>query len=187
MLERIRGAEARGSVGEVEAVLGELEGLTELTESPVERLERAVYPWVAYGILPIFALANSGVAVSAETLGAAFSGTVAVGIALGLLVGKPVGILLFSWLSVVLKLGRRPERVTWNHIAGAGALAGIGFTVSIFIAGLAFDDPALMDEAKIGILTASVLAGLLGYGLLRLMGTPEPRPSGPQAGGERAA
>jgi NhaA family Na+:H+ antiporter len=129
--------------------------------SPLERLEHALHPWVAFVIMPVFALANAGVAVEPAALGT----PVALAVAAGLVVGKPVGIVLFSWVSVRLGLTALPAGVGWKVLAGAGCLGGIGFTMSLFIAGLAFDG-ALRDEAKIGILAGSAVSGALGCLLL---------------------
>ncbi len=129
--------------------------------SPLERLEAALHPWVAFVIMPVFALANAGVAVEP----AAFATPVALGVALALIFGKPAGIVLFSWASVRIGLTRLPEGVSWKVLLGAGCLGGIGFTMSLFIAGLAFAGP-MHDEAKIGILLGSVVSGTLGCLLL---------------------
>jgi NhaA family Na+:H+ antiporter len=110
--------------------------------------------------MPVFALANAGVPLSAGL--ASFSQPVMVGVMAGLVLGKPLGIMLASWLAVRSKLALLPEGVSWNHIHGAGWLAGIGFTMSLFIAGLAFRDEPLMTIAKLGILVGSALAGCVG-------------------------
>jgi NhaA family Na+:H+ antiporter len=137
-------------------------------ESPLQRLERALHPWVAFFVMPLFALANAGVVLDAQALRAELH-PVSLGIVLGLLVGKPLGITLFAWLAVRLKLAVLPADLVWRHIVGVGLLGGIGFTMSLFIAQLAF--PALEGEwlslAKVGILTGSLLAGLGGWLVLR--------------------
>jgi NhaA family Na+:H+ antiporter len=132
--------------------------------SPLDRLERALHPWVAFVIMPLFALANAGVAVRSSAL----LTPVALGVAVALTVGKPLGIVLFSWLAVRLGLARLPEGVSWKVLIGAGCLGGIGFTMSLFIAGLAFGGTDMHDEAKIGILLGSLLSGVLGSGILLL-------------------
>jgi Na+:H+ antiporter, NhaA family len=129
--------------------------------SPAERLETALHPWVAFVIMPVFALANAGVKVELSALGT----PVALAAAVSLILGKPLGIVLFSWASVRLGLTRLPEGVNWKVLLGAGCLGGIGFTMSLFIANLAFKDP-LLDKAKIGILTASAVSAILGCCLL---------------------
>ena len=138
-----------------------------------ERLEDQLHPWTSYVVIPLFALANAGVVLSAERMGDALSSPVALGIAAGLIVGKIVGITGMSWVAVRTGLGRPPAGVRWRHIVGAAAVAGIGFTVSLFIAGLAFEDPELVETAKIGILIASIIAGAIGYTVLRLSPDPE--------------
>ncbi len=132
--------------------------------SPLTRLEHRLQPWVAFGIIPIFALANAGVRFEGSISDALLS-RVALGVALGLLVGKTVGISLFTWLAVRLGWGRLPRETTWRHIVGVAAVAGIGFTVALFIAALAFTTPEFADEAKVGIFAGSILAGLLGAGI----------------------
>jgi NhaA family Na+:H+ antiporter len=115
--------------------------------------------------MPTFALANAGVAFDG-TFANNVSHPVTLGIVLGLVLGKPLGIMLASWLAVLLRLASLPAGVTWRHIHGAGWLAGVGFTMSLFVAGLAFGDGALLRIAKLGILSASALAALMGSALL---------------------
>jgi NhaA family Na+:H+ antiporter len=113
----------------------------------------------------LFALANAGVSVGGDLM-AVLASPVALGIIFGLVVGKPVGIFLLSWLAVKTGRGALPEGVTWMQVAGAGCLAGIGFTMSLFVTDLAFNDEALMATAKVGILAASLASGVVGYLLL---------------------
>jgi NhaA family Na+:H+ antiporter len=127
----------------------------------LHRMEHAVHPWVAYLILPVFALANAGVTLSGD-FSAAIADRVTLGVMLGLVVGKPLGISLACWLSVRIGLASLPGGVLWRQIVAAGFLGGIGFTMSLFIGGLAFSDPSLLSAAKLGILSASFLAGLAG-------------------------
>ena len=135
--------------------------------SMVERLQSRLHPVSAYVVLPVFALANAGVALGGGVLGDALDSAVALGIALGLVVGKPAGIVLASFLAVRLGLGRLPQDTGWRMLTGLGAVGGIGFTVSLFIAGLSFPgDPLLTGEAKVGILAGSLLAAVLGVALL---------------------
>ena len=155
-----------------EVILGEIEELSQATEAPLERMERLAHPWASYVILPLFALANAGINFSSESLGQAASSAVTIGVAGGLVLGKLVGITLFPWVASRLGLVQLPGPMSWTQVVGAGLLGGIGFTVAIFVAGLAFDDPTLVDEAKLGILGASLVAGLSGYGLLRLFARP---------------
>ncbi|MGA8157252.1 MAG: Na+/H+ antiporter NhaA [Rhodoplanes sp.] len=132
--------------------------------SPQQRLEDALHPWSAFFVLPLFALANAGVGIS---LDAVFE-PITLAILVGLSVGNPIGIFAFSWLAVRFGIARKPDDVTWSMLLGAGALGGIGFTVSLFIANLAFDEAAL-QSAKVGILSASLISGLVGMGVLWML------------------
>lgn len=133
---------------------------------PLQRLEDMLNPWVAYAIVPVFALANAGVVLPAD-LPAALQGPVLLGVVAGLVVGKPLGIMLATWLAVRCRLTDLPTGVTWRQLLGIACLGGIGFTMSIFITGLAFGAGPLADAAKLGILGASLIAGGLGFALLR--------------------
>lgn len=137
--------------------------------SPLDRLIDELHPWVSYFIMPLFAFFNAGVTLSPEALGGLFSAPVSMGIILGLVVGKPVGILIFSWLAVALKAASLPEGVRWSHVLGLGFLGGIGFTMSLFVTGLAIDDANYTNLAKMGILTASLIASLAGAGILKFV------------------
>jgi NhaA family Na+:H+ antiporter len=151
-----------------QALLAQTEDLSRNTEAPLDRLERSLHPWVSYGIVPVFALANAGVEISGPAIDRAVSSSVSQGVAVGLLMGKPLGIFLFTWVAVQTRACELPASSSWGHILGLGLLGGIGFTVSLLITGLAFDDALLIDEAKLGILSASIAAGVLGYIALRL-------------------
>ncbi len=129
---------------------------------PVVRVQMALHPWVAYGIMPLFALANAGVGMDGIELSAADPQWVMFGVALALVLGKPLGVLLMSWLMVRMGWSRLPPGVTWGGILLIGLLAGIGFTMSIFIAMLAFEDEALLGAAKLGVLVGSLAAAMLG-------------------------
>ena len=134
---------------------------------PVIRVQAALHPWVAFGVMPLFALANAGVALG----GADFSGqslSVLAGVALALIVGKPVGILLGSWLAIQAGWSRLPPGATWLGMSMIGCLGGIGFTMSIFMAMLAFDDADLLSAAKLGVLIASLAAAVIGLLLGRM-------------------
>jgi NhaA family Na+:H+ antiporter len=131
------------------------------------RLTNLLSPWTSFVIVPIFALANAGVPLSREALQGALSSTLTLGIIVGLVVGKPVGIYLFSVAALRLRVAQLPPSLRPIHLLGAGAVAGIGFTVALFIASLAFDDRKLIDEAVIGILIASVAATFVGWLILR--------------------
>ena len=142
-----------------------LETASENVQSPLARLEHGLHPWVAFFIMPVFALANAGVAMGGE-IGATLTSPVTLGVVLGLFFGKQIGILLFSWLSVRLGLAALPGDASWRQIWGVSVLCGIGFTMSLFIASLAFSDPALLDSAKVGILAGSLISGVVGAALL---------------------
>lgn len=142
--------------------------------APLNRLEHALHPWSSFVVVPLFALSNAGIRFSEIDLAAALTHPVAVGVALGLLVGKTVGISLFAVGAVRLGLARLPAGTSWRHLVGVAALAGIGFTVSLFIAGLAFTDPELADRAKLGIFVGSAAAGAIGYLILRRVGPAPP-------------
>jgi NhaA family Na+:H+ antiporter len=152
---------------EAERALGELESLIADTESPLERLEHIIHPWSGYVVLPLFALANAGIPLDADAMRDAVSSSATHGVLFGLWIGKPVGIVLAAWLAVRAGVATLPLGVSWLQIAGAGVLAGIGFSVSIFITDLAFDG-AVAEQAKAGILAATVLAVVLAFPLLRL-------------------
>lgn len=132
--------------------------------APLLRLEHMLNRPVAFVIMPLFALSNAGVALG--SVGEALATPIAIGIALGLVLGKVIGISAFSWLSVRMGWAALPHGANWGTLVATAMLGGIGFTMSLFIAGLAFPDPVMLDEAKIGILTASTLAGVLGYVVL---------------------
>jgi NhaA family Na+:H+ antiporter len=150
-----------------EATLSALDQLLRGTDSIAERLERSVHPWVCYLVLPLFALASAGVNLSTEKLKLAIASPIALGILLGLVLGKAVGITAFSFLAVQSKIAGMTEGLTWPGIAGVGILAGVGFTVALFISSLSFADDALVATAKVAVLVASLAAGLIGYFYLR--------------------
>ncbi|MGE0688051.1 MAG: Na+/H+ antiporter NhaA [Dehalococcoidia bacterium] len=169
--------EARGLIGTFEAtrdaqeqqmVLAEVEDLSRGSEAPLERLERALHPWVSYLIVPLFALMNAGVSVSGGVASDALSSPVSQGVALGLLLGKPLGIFSFTWLAVRAGIGELPRGVSWSEIFGIGLLGGIGFTVSLLVTSLALPDDQFGAEARLGVLGASVVAGIVGYTFLLL-------------------
>lgn len=150
-----------------------IERASERVQSPLQRLEHILLPWVAFAIMPIFAFANAGVSILGEAGGIDWGSRVLWGVMLGLLVGKPLGITLASWLAVRTGVARLPSGIHWIHILGVGFLAGIGFTMALFIAQLAYDDYTL-NLAKIGILLASTIAGTIGFLLLRLLTQAQP-------------
>jgi len=138
-------------------------------KSPAKQLEHVLHPWVAFMILPLFAFANAGVSLEGVTFGGLTS-MLPLGIIAGLFIGKPLGISLFCWLALKLKLASLPHGTTWRQIMAVGVLCGIGFTMSIFISTLAFGPhaPELIVWAKLGILTGSLLAAFIGYALLKM-------------------
>jgi NhaA family Na+:H+ antiporter len=142
-----------------------LEDACEKVQPPLHRLEEVLHPWVTFVIMPLFALANAGVALFGGG-GLGLVDPVTLGVALGLLLGKPIGVFLASWTVVKAGLAALPDGVSWSHIHGAGWLAGIGFTMSLFMAGLSFSDEAHLTAAKLGILMASLCAGVVGSVLL---------------------
>jgi NhaA family Na+:H+ antiporter len=135
--------------------------------SPLERLEARLHPPIAFAILPLFAFANAGVSLAGLSV-AKLMAPVPLGIVLGLLIGKPVGIFAASWLAVASGLAPRPEGANWRQLLGIGMLGGIGFTMSLFIGTLAFPDPAHAAKLRLGVLTGSLLSAIAGYGVLRL-------------------
>jgi NhaA family Na+:H+ antiporter len=134
--------------------------------SVVEWLEHRLHPWTGFVIVPLFALANAGIPLGGGAVGDAASSRVAAGVLVGLVVGKPLGITAAAWLAVRLRIARLPDGAGWPGIAGVGTLAGIGFTVSVLVAGLAFEDPATVDEAKLAVLAASLAASVAGTAVL---------------------
>ncbi|MBA3498452.1 MAG: Na+/H+ antiporter NhaA [Gemmatimonadales bacterium] len=161
-----------------QSALQEVERLTEQVQPPLLRLEHALHGAVAFGIMPLFALANAGVPLAPAGLEAADGMRAALGVMVGLVLGKPVGITLFAWLAVRTGAAALPDGVSWRMIGGAGLLGGIGFTMALFVAGLAFvGRPELLVAAKLGILAASLIAGLAGWLALRSEPSGPPGPS----------
>ncbi|MEM1371125.1 MAG: Na+/H+ antiporter NhaA, partial [Pseudomonadota bacterium] len=136
-------------------------------DSPVINLEHDLLPTVKWLVLPLFAFGNAGVSLSGVTVGSLFE-SIPLGIAVGLFLGKPLGIFLFTWLAVMLGAGDRPTGTNWAQILGVGFVAGIGFTMSLFIGMLAFPDPQFSADIRIGVLCGSILAAIAGYFILRV-------------------
>ena len=154
-------------------IVHSMEQLTEHATAPLQQLEHALMPFVTFAILPLFALTNAGVSLNS----AAFhllAEPMSLGIILGLVVGKPLGIWLFAWAGVTLRMAELPKGITLLHVASVGCLAGIGFTMSLFIATLAFDEVALVETAKTAVLAGSLLSTLTGSVILLLTARPEP-------------
>ena len=135
-------------------------------QSPLHRIEHGLTPWVTFVIIPIFALANAGIDLGSIDWDSALASRVTLGVVAGLVIGKFVGVTGFCWLAVRLGWARLPAGIEWTHIAGAGWLAGIGFTMSLFIGQLAFRDPQFIEQAKLGILIASAVSAGLGLSWL---------------------
>lgn len=152
---------------EAARALGTLSELSDATYEAAERVLAIANPWITFVVLPLFALSNAGIAISPGLLRDAAASPVALGIAAGLLLGKPVGFLGATWLACRAGLARLPEGTSWSMIAALGILAGIGFTVSLFISELAFGGTRYEDLARIAVLISSLVAGLLGYIMLR--------------------
>ena len=138
--------------------------------SPNERLQLRIQPWSSYVIVPLFALANAGVVLSAETLAAAATSPITIGIVVGLTVGKLIGVTAGTWVALRTGLGKVPDTLRWGQLIGGAGLAGIGFTVALFVTDLALDDEALVNQAKIGILAGSLLAAAIGWTIFRVAG-----------------
>jgi NhaA family Na+:H+ antiporter len=162
-LEDSRSGEAMRP-GPSEPAMRALDAIHARLESPADKLLRSAEPWSSYVVLPIFALANAGVAWSLDVFEG--QGRLIGAIALGLVCGKPIGIVLAAWLAVRAGVAVKPDSYSWRQLCGAGALGGIGFTMSLFIAGVAFPDPADYAAAKIAIFLASLTAGAMGILIL---------------------
>jgi NhaA family Na+:H+ antiporter len=159
LLDQIDGSVPRSN--EEQAAIHTLEERCELIQSPLQRIEHRLQPWVVFLVMPLFAFSNAGVHILGNVLAAA-KNSISLGVALGLFVGKPIGIFLFAWLSTKLRLAAQPKAVSWPQIFGCSWICGIGFTMSLFIASLAFGQGTLLDLAKIGTLAASLGAALCG-------------------------
>ncbi|WP_322965452.1 Na+/H+ antiporter NhaA [Sphingomonas fuzhouensis] len=151
--------------------LGYLHEMASATREASSRLIEILTPWVNYVVLPLFALSNVRIHISTDLL-AMIGSPLVIGVVLGLAVGKPLGFLAFTWAASAVGLAKRPDRVTWPMVVGVGALAGIGFTISLFIAGLAFGDGEMREAASFGVLIASVLAAAIGYAILHVSAEP---------------
>ncbi len=149
-----------------------LNGKTKDSASPLKNLEHNLHPWVAYMILPVFAFANAGVSLVGITMETVLA-PLTLGIAGGLFIGKQIGVFGFTWVAVKSKLCRLPEGTNWVQIYALALLTGIGFTMSLFIGGLAFDDPEIGSQVRIGVLSGSILSALAGYLLLKLSPVPQ--------------
>ena len=173
MSRDFRDAMSRNDLQGAKNLLGGFDALLNGTESTSERLTRQLNDWVSFLVLPLFALANAGVSFSGGAWKDLLTSRIAWGVVIGLVIGKPLGIIGFAKAAVRAGLAQMPPGVTWRQLNAVGLLAGIGFTVSIFISSLAFDDAIHLMEAKTAVLGASVIAGVLGYLTLREATVPE--------------
>ncbi len=168
LFAKYRDAHARDDEPAAQHFLGQMEALTQGTESPLERVHRLLLPITSFIVVPVFALANAGVVITGDSLSDAVSSDISQGVAFGLLFGKPVGIFLATWLAVRLGLASLPRSMSWWQVLGVGLLGGVGFTVALFVDELAFDNPILIDNGKMGIVAGSLVAAVIGYVMLVL-------------------
>lgn len=179
-VEAVREAQQVGDGHDIHAPLSDLSLARREAVSPVERLQHALHRWVAFGIMPLFALANAGVPLAGAGLEGG-GGNVLLGAALGLVIGKPLGVLGLSWLAVRARAAALPSGVGWSGMLVVALVAGIGFTMALFIASLAFPPGAYIEAAKLGVLAASVVAAVIGGVAGRLL-----LPRTPTAGAARS-
>jgi len=139
-------------------------------KSPLHALEHGLSPYVLFFIVPVFAFANAGVSLAGIELGDMLA-PLPLGIALGLILGKQIGVFGATWATVKLGFAQLPHGVTWAHIYGLSCLAGIGFTMSLFIGSLSFADPELMNAVRLGVLSGSLISGVVGFAVLRMSAT----------------
>jgi NhaA family Na+:H+ antiporter len=173
-LERLREMRDRFGLDDDEAEEKEQESISvieencERVQTPLQRLEQGWHFWISFLIMPLFALANAGVPINTGELGK-LGNPLSLGIIFGLLLGKPIGITVFTWLSIKMKMAALPSNSRWIQVLGIGFLGGIGFTMSIFIADLAFGLGEFLDLGKIAILTGSLLSSLVGVIILLMV------------------
>lgn len=151
--------------------LGDLRRLATETQSPLERLEKRLNPWVSFVVVPLFALANAGISLSGDSLSGAWTDRVVLGVLFGLVVGKTVGVFSATWLACRVGIGSLPAQTSWPVMLGVSMCAGVGFTVAMFVTNLSFAEVAPTDSAKLGVLVASLLAGIAGFVFLRMIGS----------------
>lgn len=152
--------------GVITALFIPLDGKTQESSSPLVTAEHKLHPWVAFMIVPVFAFANAGISFASLSVEDLLS-PVPLGIAAGLFLGKPIGVLVFSFVATKLKVAKLPSDVNWMQMAGVACLTGVGFTMSLFIGGLAFDQASQMNDVRLGVLMGSFLSAMAGYSLLR--------------------
>ncbi len=165
------GIEEKAGVSERQGAIHVIEEACHDVETPLMRLEHALTGWVAFVIMPVFALANAGLDLRSG-FGAALTSSAGLGIVLGLILGKAIGITGMTWIVARMGIGELPRGVSWTHIIGVSFVAGVGFTMALFIAGLAFGDGSMLNVAKSGIMVGSLLAGLIGFFVLRSAKSP---------------
>jgi NhaA family Na+:H+ antiporter len=153
--------------GVVTALAIPMEGRSEQDQSPLRRLEHSLHTWVAFLVLPVFAFANAGVQLTSLSL-SDLTATIPLGVALGLFFGNQIAIFLVTFVAVKCRLANLPDNLGWMQVYGAGCLAGIGFTMSLFIGTLAFDSAELINQVRLGVLMGSFASAILGYLVLRL-------------------
>jgi len=178
LFTKYRDAHARDDEPAAQHFLGQIEALTQGTESPLERLQRLLLPMTTFFVVPVFALANAGVVITGDSVSEALSSEISQGVAFGLLIGKPAGIFLATWLAVRLGIASLPRSMNWWQVLGVGLLGGVGFTVALFVDELAFDSEALIIDGKMGILAGSLISAIIGYVMLVLVTRKPPGPSG---------
>jgi Na+:H+ antiporter, NhaA family len=157
---------------EQQTYIHEIENNSKKLLPPLQRFEHSLAPWVSFFIMPLFALANAGVSLG-EGLVNSLLDSINIGIVAGLFIGKQAGIFIFTWLSIKLGISSKPYGISWKTLYGGGVLAGIGFTMSLFIANLAFTENELIETAKVGILLASLISAITGYIILKSGKKPE--------------
>ncbi len=182
LMDELREADASADREGQDAITSEIDNLTDEREPPLDQLQRLLHPWASFVIVPVFALANAGLELSGSFLGDFATSPVGLGVAAGLLLGKPIGIVAACWLSVRLGFAELPAGTRWAQITAVGAVSGIGFTVALFIAGLAFDSPDMVDEARAGIFVASLIAAAAGVFAVRLTSRGDSDPRAPVEG-----
>jgi NhaA family Na+:H+ antiporter len=155
-------------------IIEEIRTCSKLALTPLQRLEHALHPIVTFIIMPVFALANAGVSIEGDFL-ESLASPVSLGVILGLIIGKFVGVFTASYLMLRTGLGKLPEDLTLKHLAAVSVVAGIGFTMSLFVADLAFSDIETIRQARFGILTSSILAAIAGYSAVRMVCKPIPK------------
>ncbi|HLN53278.1 MAG TPA: Na+/H+ antiporter NhaA, partial [Lentimicrobium sp.] len=169
LMDRFRDTEPNESptiTNEQHQLLSKIEQLTNEASTPLQRLEHSMHPLVAFVIMPVFALSNSGIEINSELL-SGFNNPVTLGVSIGLFAGKFIGVTGMVALMYFLKISPLPDGCNWWHMIGVGFLAAIGFTMALFITGLAFENPGYVEQAKLGIIFTSLVAGTIGYVILR--------------------